>query len=98
MLLYTADVLLSYRALCLWRMNRTLLIINCIIFVVCSLASTTLIGFAIAHFTIYPTLKDATGCYSSDTAYYFVAPIPGECGKLRSLPCYHLSDRLSYPL
>ncbi|KAG8867241.1 hypothetical protein FRB97_003430, partial [Tulasnella sp. 331] len=56
MLLYTADILLSYRALCLWRMNRTLLIINCVIFTVCSISSTTLIGFAVAHFTVYPTL------------------------------------------
>ncbi|KAG9038550.1 hypothetical protein FRB95_000771 [Tulasnella sp. JGI-2019a] len=77
MLLYTADILLSYRALCLWRMNQKLIIINCTIFAVCSISSTMLVGFAIAHFTVYPTLQYATGCYSSGRTYYFLAPLPG---------------------
>ncbi|KAG8993724.1 hypothetical protein FRB94_010391 [Tulasnella sp. JGI-2019a] len=76
-LLFTADALLSYRALCLWRMNRKLLIANCVMYAAAVVTSAVLLGFAVSDFTIVPTLEFSTGCYASTPIFTALAPIPG---------------------
>ncbi|KAG8873235.1 hypothetical protein FRB97_006913 [Tulasnella sp. 331] len=76
-LLFTADALLSYRALCLWRMKRKLLIVNAVLFITAVVTSGILLGFAVSHFTIIPTIAFSTGCAASTPIFTALAPIPG---------------------
>ncbi|KAG8947636.1 hypothetical protein FRC04_010570 [Tulasnella sp. 424] len=75
--LYAADVLLAYRALCLWRMNRTLVIFNVVVFLISVIASTVFAAFSISQYNIVPTPRFLTGCWVSIPDYNFVAPVPG---------------------
>ncbi|KAG8893377.1 hypothetical protein FRC01_013626, partial [Tulasnella sp. 417] len=75
--LYAADVLLAYRALCLWRMNRVLVIFNVVIFFLSVIASAVFAGISISQFNVVPTPRFLTGCWTSIPDYNFVAPVPG---------------------
>ncbi|KAG8897321.1 hypothetical protein FRC00_004477 [Tulasnella sp. 408] len=75
--LYAADVLLAYRALCLWRMNRVLVIFNVVIFLLSVIASAAFAGISISQFNVVATPKYLTGCWTSIPDYNFVAPVPG---------------------
>lgn len=75
--LYAADVLLAYRALCLWRMNRVLVIANVVIFLLSVVASAVFAGLSISQFNVVATPKYLTGCWTSIPDYNFVAPVPG---------------------
>ncbi|KIO21284.1 hypothetical protein M407DRAFT_29110, partial [Tulasnella calospora MUT 4182] len=75
--LYAADVLLAYRALCLWRMNRVLVIFNVVVFLLSVIASAVFAGLSISQFNVVPTPRFLTGCWTSIPDYNFVAPVPG---------------------
>ncbi|KAG8987219.1 hypothetical protein FRB90_003530, partial [Tulasnella sp. 427] len=75
--LYAADVLLAYRALCLWRMKRTLVIFNVIVFSLSVLSSAIFAAYSISQYNVVPTPKVFTGCWASVPDWNFIAPVPG---------------------
>lgn len=75
--LYAADILLAYRALCLWRMNRTLLAISSALFVASVITSTVLVSLSISQFFVKATPPYLTGCFTTIPDYSFASPIPG---------------------
>lgn len=77
-LLYAVDILLAYRALCLYRMNRTLVILNIVFFLMCSATTATLLSMAYKEqFGVIPTPAYLTGCWSELGNLISASAIPG---------------------
>lgn len=75
--LFAVDLLLAYRALCLYRMKRTLVFANVALFSFSVIAWTTLTVIAYGGFKAIPTPHFLTGCWSSLGAFIFLSIIPG---------------------
>ncbi|KAG9017662.1 hypothetical protein FRB90_000307, partial [Tulasnella sp. 427] len=75
--LYAVDLLLAYRALCLYRMKRNLVIANIILFTVSLIAWIVIIVTAYGGFKAIPTPRFLSGCWSSLGAFIFLSAIPG---------------------
>ncbi|KAG8903110.1 hypothetical protein FRB99_003744 [Tulasnella sp. 403] len=75
--LYAADLLLAYRALCLWRMKPSLLAISSAIFLLSFIFSMVTLVISISHFIYVPTPEYLTGCWVWSPDYYFLSPLPG---------------------
>ncbi|KAG8957760.1 hypothetical protein FRC03_009832 [Tulasnella sp. 419] len=71
------DLLLAYRALCLFRMNRKLLWINVVAFVLCATSTVALFSISVPKYQNIPTPEFLTGCWSILPSYDFAALIPG---------------------
>lgn len=77
-LLYAVDLLLAYRALCLYRMNRRLVIFNVILFCLCAATSAVLLGLAYSNFKAVDTPKYLYGCWSLVGSFVALSHFPGE--------------------
>ncbi|KAG9015521.1 hypothetical protein FRB94_000126 [Tulasnella sp. JGI-2019a] len=76
--LYAADILLAYRVLCIYRMNRALVITNCCIFVLCATTSIILAILTLSSLPLRPSSLYLTGCWSKDPSVgSFFVPLPG---------------------
>lgn len=75
--LYAVDLLLAYRALCLYRMNRKLVFANIVLFSFSVIAWTIFTVVAYGGFRAIPTPDFLTGCWSSLGAFIFLSAIPG---------------------
>ncbi|KAG8899795.1 hypothetical protein FRB99_006448 [Tulasnella sp. 403] len=74
---YTVDLLLGYRALCLYRMNTTLVVVNIMFFLASIISWIVIILLAYGNFTAVATPRFLTGCWSLLTSFVFLSAIPG---------------------
>jgi hypothetical protein len=58
-------------------MKRRLVIISCLVFACCAVASGMLLGFSVSRFVLFPTPPYLTGCWADTTTFNFIAPLPG---------------------
>ncbi|KAG9033389.1 hypothetical protein FRB95_014837 [Tulasnella sp. JGI-2019a] len=76
--LYAVDILLAYRALCLYRMNRRLLIFTSAFFIICFLTTVTLLIMAYEQQVgVIPTPVYLTSCWSTLGNLISMCAIPG---------------------
>ncbi|KAG8882645.1 hypothetical protein FRB97_007991 [Tulasnella sp. 331] len=76
-LLYAMDLLLAYRVLCLYRMNRRLVFVNVIFFVMCALSTAALLVLAYINFKAVDTPKYMKGCWSLLSSFVSLSQFPG---------------------
>lgn len=72
------DLLLAYRVLCLYRMNRKLVLINIILFIVCALSTSALLVLAYIDFKAINTPHYLKGCWSLLSSFVSISQFPGE--------------------
>ncbi|KAG9015524.1 hypothetical protein FRB94_000129 [Tulasnella sp. JGI-2019a] len=76
-LLYAMDLLLAYRALCLYRMSRKLVIFNIAFFTLCAFSTAILLGLAYSNFEAIDTPAHLKGCWSLISSFVTVSQFPG---------------------
>lgn len=77
-LLYAVDVLLAYRALCLYRMSRKMVIFNLVFFILCILSTAVIIAIAFkTGLKAIPTPEYLTGCWSLLGGLISLMAVPG---------------------
>ncbi|KAG8903109.1 hypothetical protein FRB99_003743 [Tulasnella sp. 403] len=62
--LFVVDIVLAYRTMCLFRMNRTLLIANIILYSICIIATITIAGYSFSQFSVIATPPYLNGCWT----------------------------------
>lgn len=76
LLIYAVDMLLAYRALCLYRLKRPLVLLTCALFVLSVLAWAILSFMAYGGFKAIPTPRYLTGCWSLMGGFIFFSLLP----------------------
>lgn len=79
MLVYIVDLLLGYRALCLFQMERKLVIGNIVFFLSSVVVCVTLLVLAYGGFQAYRTPRYLSGCYSTVGSFSLLAFLPSKC-------------------
>ncbi|KAG8923569.1 hypothetical protein FRC02_011052, partial [Tulasnella sp. 418] len=71
------DLVLAYRVLCLYRLNRKLLWINVVAFLLCATTSFIVICVAVPLYEVIATPEHLSGCWAINPAWDFAALGPG---------------------
>ncbi|KAG9045248.1 hypothetical protein FS837_006756 [Tulasnella sp. UAMH 9824] len=74
--LFVVDVVLAYRTLCLYRLNRRLVMINISFFCLAVASTAAIVGYSFSKFGVVATPRFITGCWATMPPTVYMTTVP----------------------
>lgn len=74
--LFAVDIVLAYRSLCLYRLNRRLVTINVTFFCVAVASTAAIVGYSFSKFGVVATPRFITGCWATMPSTIYMTTVP----------------------
>ncbi|KIO24477.1 hypothetical protein M407DRAFT_26091 [Tulasnella calospora MUT 4182] len=74
--LFVVDVVLAYRSLCLYRLNRRLVTINVAFFCIAVASTAAIAGYSFSKFGVVATPRFITGCWATMPSTIYMTTVP----------------------
>lgn len=74
--LFAVDIVLAYRSLCLYRLNRRLVTINVTFFCVAVANTAAIVGYSFSNFGVVATPRFITGCWATMPSTIYMTTVP----------------------